>query len=155
MLELTICIKQNAIQNETTKVYNKVTTLSVEHANRQLWTFKQFNFPFIKRFFFFVIENPFPSSTKLLCAVCKDDFTNPWDLMVHSQAAHMINIYELGNENTNNNIISKNGNRDTLMIDDQELSDNLLSPRSSASKEVSQTFQFYHHFVSALTKMNG
>ncbi|KAJ6634664.1 Heterogeneous nuclear ribonucleoprotein C [Pseudolycoriella hygida] len=81
-------------------------------------------------------KNPLPSSTKLLCAVCKDDFSNPWDLMVHSQAAHMINIYELGNENTNNNNnISKNGNRDNLMMEDPELSDNLLSPRSSASKE--------------------
>lgn len=77
-----------------------------------------------------------------MCAVCKDDFSNPWDLMVHSQAAHMINIYELGNENTNNNIISKNGNSDILMMEDPELSDNLLSPRSSASKEVSQPSNF-------------
>lgn len=38
-------------------------------------------------------------SPKLLCVVCKDPFTNPWDLMVHAQEAHMINIYELGNEN--------------------------------------------------------
>ncbi|BFF97759.1 probable nuclear hormone receptor HR38 [Drosophila madeirensis] len=37
-----------------------------------------------------------PSSAKLLCAVCKDAFANPWDLMVHAQAAHMVNIYELG-----------------------------------------------------------
>ncbi|SPP77190.1 blast:Heterogeneous nuclear ribonucleoprotein C [Drosophila guanche] len=37
-----------------------------------------------------------PSSAKLLCAVCKDAFGNPWDLMVHAQAAHMVNIYELG-----------------------------------------------------------
>lgn len=31
-----------------------------------------------------------------MCVVCKDSFVNPWDLMVHAQAAHMINIYELG-----------------------------------------------------------
>ncbi|XP_037943246.1 transcription factor mef2A [Teleopsis dalmanni] len=43
------------------------------------------------------------SSAKLLCAVCKDSFNNPWDLMVHAQAAHMVNIYELGNEANSNN----------------------------------------------------
>ncbi|XP_067613387.1 transcription factor mef2A [Eurosta solidaginis] len=43
-----------------------------------------------------------PASAKLLCAVCKDAFSNPWDLMVHAQAAHMVNIYELGNEANNN-----------------------------------------------------
>lgn len=37
-------------------------------------------------------------SAKLLCAVCKEIFTNPWDLMVHAQAAHTFNIYELGGE---------------------------------------------------------
>ncbi|TMW52549.1 hypothetical protein DOY81_002374 [Sarcophaga bullata] len=65
------------------------------------------------------IKNP-PIGAKLLCAVCKDGFSNPWDLMVHAQAAHMVNIYELGNEhnNTNNSFnntsnsarISTNGN---------------------------------------------
>ncbi|XP_043651168.1 transcription factor kayak [Drosophila teissieri] len=39
-----------------------------------------------------------PTSAKLLCAVCKDAFVNPWDLMVHAQAAHMVNIYELGDD---------------------------------------------------------
>lgn len=32
----------------------------------------------------------------LLCVQCKDAFHSPWDLMVHVQAAHMLNIYELG-----------------------------------------------------------
>ncbi|GLV45585.1 uncharacterized protein CBL_02605 [Carabus blaptoides fortunei] len=32
----------------------------------------------------------------LLCVQCKDSFHNAWDLMVHAQAAHMLNIYELG-----------------------------------------------------------
>ena len=31
-----------------------------------------------------------------MCVACKDSFSNPWDLMVHAQAAHMVNIYELG-----------------------------------------------------------
>ncbi|KAL3275157.1 hypothetical protein HHI36_019926 [Cryptolaemus montrouzieri] len=36
------------------------------------------------------------SSAYLLCVQCKDSFQNAWDLMVHAQAAHMLNIYELG-----------------------------------------------------------
>ncbi|XP_066149274.1 heterogeneous nuclear ribonucleoprotein C-like 1 isoform X2 [Euwallacea fornicatus] len=36
------------------------------------------------------------SSAALLCVQCKDAFQNAWDLMVHAQAAHMVNIYELG-----------------------------------------------------------
>ena len=45
--------------------------------------------------FHFLTESMYPSS-KLLCVVCKDSFMNPWDLMVHAQAAHMVNIYEIG-----------------------------------------------------------
>ncbi|XP_049819467.1 heterogeneous nuclear ribonucleoprotein C isoform X2 [Aethina tumida] len=36
------------------------------------------------------------TSASLLCVQCKDSFQNAWDLMVHAQAAHMLNIYELG-----------------------------------------------------------
>ncbi|XP_064212006.1 heterogeneous nuclear ribonucleoprotein C [Tribolium castaneum] len=36
------------------------------------------------------------SAASLLCVQCKDAFQNAWDLMVHAQAAHMLNIYELG-----------------------------------------------------------
>lgn len=36
------------------------------------------------------------TSAALLCVQCKDAFQNAWDLMVHAQAAHMLNIYELG-----------------------------------------------------------
>lgn len=41
-------------------------------------------------------------SAKLLCAVCKEMFTSPWDLMVHAQSAHTFNIYELGGEINSN-----------------------------------------------------
>ncbi|OXA65133.1 B-cell lymphoma/leukemia 11B [Folsomia candida] len=34
----------------------------------------------------------------LLCSQCKDSFHSAWDLMVHVQAAHMLNIYQLGME---------------------------------------------------------
>ncbi|XP_075163588.1 uncharacterized protein LOC142236207 [Haematobia irritans] len=50
---------------------------------------------------------------KLLCAVCKDAFTNPWDLMVHAQAAHMVNIYELGSEPNNNSSNANNNNNNS------------------------------------------
>lgn len=36
------------------------------------------------------------SAALLLCVLCKDSFCSAWDLMVHVQAAHMMNIYELG-----------------------------------------------------------
>lgn len=36
------------------------------------------------------------STTALLCVLCKVSFPSAWELMVHAQAAHMINIYELG-----------------------------------------------------------
>ncbi|KAF4522618.1 hypothetical protein B566_EDAN003600 [Ephemera danica] len=36
------------------------------------------------------------SEAALLCVQCKDSFSSAWDLMVHVQAAHMLNIYELG-----------------------------------------------------------
>lgn len=36
------------------------------------------------------------STASLLCVLCKDAFPSAWELMVHAQAAHMINIYELG-----------------------------------------------------------
>lgn len=38
--------------------------------------------------------------TALLCVLCKLSFSSAWELMVHAQAAHMINIYELGTKAT-------------------------------------------------------
>lgn len=53
---------------------------------------------------FCVSESPTDdnSSAYLLCVQCKDSFQNAWDLMVHAQAAHMLNIYELGVPRLNN-----------------------------------------------------
>ncbi|EDO63833.1 AGAP006212-PA [Anopheles gambiae str. PEST] len=43
------------------------------------------------------VQKTYPNpQAKLVCVACKDSFSNPWDLMVHAQAAHMVNIYELG-----------------------------------------------------------
>ncbi|XP_069168550.1 uncharacterized protein [Procambarus clarkii] len=39
-------------------------------------------------------------SALLLCALCKENFASAWDLMVHAQAAHMVNIYQLGSKDT-------------------------------------------------------
>ncbi|XP_037084808.1 uncharacterized protein LOC119105449 [Pollicipes pollicipes] len=36
------------------------------------------------------------TSTSLLCALCKEGFSSAWDLMVHFQTAHTVNIYRLG-----------------------------------------------------------
>lgn len=47
------------------------------------------------------------SSASLLCVQCKDAFQNAWDLMVHAQAAHMLNIYELGVPNGLGNCSSR------------------------------------------------
>uniref|UniRef100_A0A182J6N2 Uncharacterized protein n=1 Tax=Anopheles atroparvus TaxID=41427 RepID=A0A182J6N2_ANOAO len=45
------------------------------------------------------VQKVYPAPhAKLLCVACKDSFSNPWDLMVHAQAAHMVNIYELGSD---------------------------------------------------------
>lgn len=86
-------------------------------------------------------KNP-PAGTKLLCAVCKDAFTNPWDLMVHAQAAHMVNIYELGNEASvnasaaninNNNNISTNNNNNTNSINKNNKEINGISQMNGTS----------------------
>lgn len=92
------------------------------------------------------------SGRLLLCAMCKEDFANPWELLVHAQTAHLINIYELGadgvsqnNNNSighNNNILKRNAKELSIIgmgDDSAELGSDLtmLSPRSSASKEVS------------------
>lgn len=65
-----------------------------------LFTFL-FSLPFIQtNWFLFIEQTESPtddhSSAALLCVQCKDAFQNAWDLMVHAQAAHMLNIYELG-----------------------------------------------------------
>ncbi|CAL4063770.1 unnamed protein product, partial [Meganyctiphanes norvegica] len=37
-------------------------------------------------------------SASLMCALCKEGFASAWDLMVHAQAAHMVNIYQLASK---------------------------------------------------------
>lgn len=44
----------------------------------------------------FLLESPGHDMAALLCVQCKDSFLTAWDLMEHVQAAHMLNIYELG-----------------------------------------------------------
>ncbi|KAF0299077.1 RNA-binding protein Raly [Amphibalanus amphitrite] len=36
------------------------------------------------------------TSSSLVCALCKESFSSAWDLMVHFQTAHTVNIYRLG-----------------------------------------------------------
>lgn len=40
-----------------------------------------------------------PKKRWLHCVSCKTPFANAWDLMVHVQAAHMMNIYQLADTN--------------------------------------------------------
>lgn len=42
---------------------------------------------------------PKPKQKYLHCVSCKSPFSNAWDLMVHVQAAHMMNIYQLADSN--------------------------------------------------------
>ncbi|XP_037908900.1 uncharacterized protein LOC119650318 isoform X1 [Hermetia illucens] len=95
-------------------------------------------------------KTPSPT-TKLLCAVCKDSFSNPWDLMVHAQAAHMVNIYELGSEengtepkeqnHAENGVVngSVNGSMSSISNGDAEpaaeLNSEIGSPAGSIAKE--------------------
>ncbi|XP_058835005.1 uncharacterized protein LOC131692145 isoform X2 [Topomyia yanbarensis] len=57
-----------------------------------------------------------PPSAKLLCVACKDSFSNPWDLMVHAQAAHMVNIYELGDSSDEDKSSSVSASSDSLSL---------------------------------------
>ena len=42
---------------------------------------------------------PKPRQKYLHCVSCNSPFSNAWDLMVHVQAAHMMNIYQLADSN--------------------------------------------------------
>ncbi len=48
------------------------------------------------KFNIFVSGNGNEDKISLLCHECKDSFESAWDLIVHVQAAHMMNVYELG-----------------------------------------------------------
>ena len=44
-------------------------------------------------------QQPKPRQKYLHCVSCNSPFSNAWDLMVHVQAAHMMNIYQLADSN--------------------------------------------------------
>ena len=44
-------------------------------------------------------KQPKPRQKYLHCVSCNSPFSNAWDLMVHVQAAHMMNIYQLADTN--------------------------------------------------------
>ncbi|XP_067013987.1 uncharacterized protein [Anabrus simplex] len=64
------------------------------------------------------------ASAMLLCVLCKDSFQSAWDLMVHVQAAHMMNIYELG-------VPKPDGGLKDDLKDDMRLSSQQMSPANS------------------------
>lgn len=83
------------------------------------------------------------SNAALICVQCKDNFQSAWDLMVHAQAAHMVNIYELGVRNGHIDhhqlIISPNGQE---IHDSPSLSPN-MSPTPNSPTKVSLQLVFY------------
>ncbi|CAO1324324.1 unnamed protein product [Diamesa hyperborea] len=85
-------------------------------------------------------KNLYPT-TKLLCVVCKDSFNNPWDLMVHAQAAHMVNIYEIGESDDDEESVGKSSEASTSakgsVHDDESLSN--ASACSSSSNTSPKT----------------
>ena len=85
-------------------------------------------------FFNFISEVTYPSS-KLLCVMCKDSFSNPWDLMVHAQAAHMVNIYEIGDSDEDEDS-SCNKSEKSDKSDESSKSDN-FQPNKSPKNNVS------------------
>lgn len=54
------------------------------------------------KFWFSYAEAPGEEPASLLCSQCKDSFQSAWDLMVHVQQAHLINIYQLGSDSNSN-----------------------------------------------------
>lgn len=84
----------------------------------------------------FLTETPLPSAN-LVCVVCKDSFVNPWDLMVHAQAAHMINIYELGDATKTNEV---NGHPVEMEMDKAGNEENGKDEGEGAHSEVSDYF---------------
>lgn len=49
-----------------------------------------------------------PSRRFLHCVTCKTAFDSAWDLMVHVQTAHMINIYLLADSSKLNSVSESN-----------------------------------------------
>ena len=56
---------------------------------------------------------PKPKQKYLHCVSCNSPFSNAWDLMVHVQAAHMMNIYQLADSNK---LQQKVGNEFLILI---------------------------------------
>ncbi|XP_054274205.1 RNA-binding protein Raly-like [Macrosteles quadrilineatus] len=93
-------------------------------------------------------KSPGHDTAALLCVQCKDSFLSAWDLMEHVQAAHMLNIYELGSSKSSRLSptlettppVSPNGKEDDKSVGDQDevmtspvdMEDELLEVESTA-----------------------
>ncbi|CAG9840262.1 unnamed protein product [Diabrotica balteata] len=73
------------------------------------------------------------TSASLLCVQCKDAFQNAWDLMVHAQAAHMLNIYELGVPSLGNCSLPSRSPRDNNTPDKLEKKLQLIPTTNNSS----------------------
>ncbi|KAB7493673.1 Zinc finger protein, partial [Armadillidium nasatum] len=54
-------------------------------------------------------------SASLMCALCKENFASAWDLMVHAQAAHMVNIYQLSTKDGSQNGLTEGDGQTDMM----------------------------------------
>lgn len=79
-----------------------------------------------------------PPSSKLLCVACKASFASPWDLMVHAQTAHQINIYELGAAEQNGKDLTDTDSSSVGPSESADTNEEVSSQHSSMSKEVGE-----------------
>lgn len=94
-------------------------------------------------------------SALLLCALCKENFASAWDLMVHAQAAHMVNIYQLGSKDASQDGSSSIAAEDSTAGNDLTTDATSESNGGEASGEVSEGIKEEEDGLSTLPKENG
>ncbi|XP_024085581.1 uncharacterized protein LOC106663450 [Cimex lectularius] len=71
----------------------------------------------------------------LTCVQCKERYESAWDLMVHVQAAHMLNIYELSAKNNVEDRLTPPPNGDIQKNGQTKVSDEEMETKDHASDE--------------------
>ncbi|XP_063886673.1 uncharacterized protein LOC135114692 isoform X10 [Scylla paramamosain] len=94
-------------------------------------------------------------SALLLCALCKENFASAWDLMVHAQAAHMVNIYQLGSKDASQDGSSSIAAEDSAAGNDLTTDATSESNGGEASGEASAGIKEEEEGLSTLPKENG
>ncbi|XP_045117331.1 heterogeneous nuclear ribonucleoprotein C-like isoform X5 [Portunus trituberculatus] len=100
-------------------------------------------------------HNGTEESALLLCALCKENFASAWDLMVHAQAAHMVNIYQLGSKDASQDGSSSIAAEDSAAGNDLTTDATSESNGGEASGEASGGTKEEEEGLSTLPKENG